>query len=251
MKEYVNNYNNFENVLNKNKALSVKYAGIPAPTSSHYYASLIFTKLCVSGETIINNCPNPSKLGCNEHWDFASVATLTRGVIETYLLFYYLCIEECGKDEWEGRWRLMNLHDHMSRLKMFSSGKNQQEVNEFLDGTQEVKTDLENSTFFKSLSEKRRKHFLKGNTAFFLSKDEIVKRLGGDIDDFRFSYRFLSNHTHTYPMGFYRMKESNRGCGVETETEVYYTSMCLAWANQYLELASNEFSKKWESILNR
>ncbi len=247
MEEYVDNYHDFERIINDAKTLSIKFSGIPAPTSSHYYASLIFTKLCVSGETIINNCPNPKQLGCDAHWDFASVATLTRGVIEAYLLFYYLCLEKCSQNEWEGRWRLMNFHDHMSRLKMFSVLKDSDESEKFERSTEDVKFDLENTSYFKSLTERKRKHFLKGNTAFFLSKDEIVASYGGDVDDFRFCYRFLSNHAHTYPMGFYRMKEGNRGCGVETSTEIHYTGMCLSWANEYLRLASDGFSNKWES----
>ena len=249
MEDYVENYKIFETALNDAKAISVKYAGIPAPTSSHYYASLIFTKLSVSGETIINNCPSPSELGCGKHWDFASVSSLTRGLIEAYLLFHYLCIEKCNDKVWEGRWRLMNLHDHMSRLKMFSALKDSDEALKFEKGTADVKADLIKTDYFKSLSERKQKHFLKGNNAFFLSKDEIVESYNGNVDDFRFAYRFLSNHTHTFPMGFYRMVQGNRGCGVETETEVHYTSLCLSWAAQYLKLANDGYSNKWaESV---
>ena len=234
MQSYEKIYREFEEILKRSKSMSVQYMGIPAPSSSHYYSSLIFTKLCVSGETVLNVCPKPSKLGKDAHWDFASVAALTRGIIETYLSFFYLCIERCSDNEWETRWRLMNLHDHISRYKMFSASKDTEEAEKFEKATVEVKADLENTPYFQSLDPKKQKHFLKGNTAFLLSKDQIVKRFGGDVDDFRFAYRFLSNHTHTYPMGFYRMAESNRGCGVETKTEVVYTGMCLEWAAQYI-----------------
>lgn len=245
---YKNTYNNFKDTLKRAKSLSVTYSGISAPTQSHFFSSLIFTKLCVSGETISRNCPSFSQLGCNAHWDFASVAALTRGIIEAYLTFFYLCIENCSCEEWETRWRLMNLHDHLSRYKMFLAANDTEESEKFNRATDDVKSDLKKSRYFQSLPEKKRKHFLKGNTPFLLSKDEIVERFGGEINDFRYLYRFLSNNTHTYPMGFYRMTEGARGCGVETDIEVQYTIMCLSWADQYLTLAIDAFSKKWEGV---
>jgi hypothetical protein len=47
------------------------------------------------------------------------------------------------------------------------------------------------------------------------------------------------------------MKEGNRGCGVETLTEIQYTSMCLSWVNDYLQLARDGFSKKWASNVEK
>ena len=46
-------------------------------------------------------------------------------------------------------------------------------------------------------------------------------------------------------MAFYRMKEINRGCGIETEAETRYTRGCLVWANEYVRLAHDGFSNKW------
>jgi hypothetical protein len=248
MEYYEEVYIEFERILKKSKLLSIEYAGIQAPSSSHYYSSLIFTKLCVSGETILRNCPALTEVGNRAYWDFASVAALTRGFIESYLTFYYLCVEECSDKEWETRWRLMNLHDHMSRYKMFLASKDSEEAVKFQKATEEVKADLKKTSYFQALDQRIQKHFLKGNTAFLLSKDEIVERFGGNVDDFIFAYRFLSNHTHTYPMGFYRMDENNMGCGVETETEVGYTSICLSWAAQYMKLAVQDFSYKWAKV---
>jgi hypothetical protein len=246
MSEYKTIHNDIKMVLDDCEQMSKKYAEIPSPTSAHFYASLIFTKLCVSSMTALSICPPPKKLGRDALWDCASVASLTRGIIETYLLLFYLCIEKCDKTEWEGRWKLMNLHDHMSRLKMFKVAENSDEqVVQFEGYTDEVKSDLKNTDYFKTLDEKQKKHFLKGNTAFFKSQDEIVKASGGSVDEFRFRYRFLSNHTHSYPMGFYRMAENGRGTGVESTSEVAYSGMCLSWIAEYLTIAKNDFEALW------
>ncbi|MCG7945326.1 MAG: DUF5677 domain-containing protein [Candidatus Thiodiazotropha taylori] len=246
MSDYKEIYNDFQVILEDCKRLSIENAGVSSPTSAHYYASLIFTKLCTSGVTTLSICPSPSKVGKNAHWDCASVASLTRGIIETYLVFFYLCVEESDPKEWEARRRLLNLHDHMSRLKMFRvmEGADNQ-VAQFERYTDEVKSDLEKTDYFKSLTSKQKMHYLKGNNAFFKSQDELIESSGGNVDDFRFMYRFLSNHTHSYPMGFYRMAESGRGTGVESEVEIEYTGMCLSWAGLYLTKAKSGFFDLW------
>ncbi|MCD8521608.1 MAG: DUF5677 domain-containing protein [Saccharospirillaceae bacterium] len=247
MSEYKEYYDNFKSVLDACKNTSIEYAGIASPTSAHYYASLLFTKLCTSGVTVLSICPPSSSIGKNKHWDCASVATLTRSVIETYLVFFYLCVEVCDSEEWEARWRLMNLHDHMSRLKMFKVMEGtEDQVRQFESYTNQVKSDLENTVYFQSLSEKVKKHYLKGNNAFFKSQDELIAAAGGSVDEFRFRYRFLSNHAHSYPMGFYRMEEGGRGAGVESDLEIGYTGMCLAWAGDILTKAKFEFISLWE-----
>jgi hypothetical protein len=246
MNEYKKSYDELQSILNDCITTSQKYAGIPSPSSSHFYSSLIFTKLCTSSVTALSICPSPKKTEHKGHWDCASVATLTRGIIETYLLFFYLCIDNCTKAEWEARWRLMNLHDHMSRLKMFKVMKNSDEqVTPFEAHTNEVKADLKNTAFFKTLDEKLQRHYLKGNTAFLKSQDEIITASGGCVDEFRMKYRFLSNHTHSYPMGFYRMVENGHGTGIKSQLEIEYTAMCLNWITEYLTKAKSSFEELW------
>ncbi|WP_442961724.1 DUF5677 domain-containing protein [Pseudoalteromonas sp. B62] len=60
-------------------------------------------------------------MGKVAHWDYSSVASLIRDLIECYLTFYYLCSDKCSSEEWNARWQLMNLHDHLSRVKMFNA----------------------------------------------------------------------------------------------------------------------------------
>ncbi|MGY5796169.1 DUF5677 domain-containing protein [Rheinheimera faecalis] len=246
MSDYKKTYNRFVVTLDRCKSTSSEKADIPSPTSSHYYSSLIFTKLCTSAESLLSICPSPTKIGKNAHWDCASAATLTRAIVEAYLVFYYICIEECEEKEWQARWRLLNLHDHMSRLKMFNVMKGAEEqVKQFEKYTPTVQSDLEKSEFFKALSEKQRDHYLKGNNAFFKSQDELIESAGGSVEEFRFRYRFLSNHAHSYPMGFYRMAESGRGTGVESKCEIGYTGLCLEWTTECLDKAQSEFVSKW------
>lgn len=246
MSDYEKIYERFIATLDRCKNTSSEKAGIPSPTSSHYYSALIFTKLCTSAVSLLSICPPPKKIGKSVHWDCASAATLTRSIVEAYLVFYYICIEECEEKEWQARWRLLNLHDHMSRLKMFKVMEDAgDQVKQFEEYTPTVQSDLEKTEFFQALSEKQRNHYLKGNNAFFKSQDELIESAGGSVKEFRFRYRFLSNHAHSYPMGFYRMAESGRGAGTESKCEIGYTGLCLEWTTKCLEKAQSEFVSKW------
>lgn len=245
MDNYKKIYNEFKVTLEDCKNISYNHAGIPAPTSVHYYSSLLFTKLCASSVTVLSICPKPKKIGQNAHWDCSSVAALTRGIIEAYLVFYYLCIDKCDSIEWEARWRLLNLHDHMSRLKLFKTANDEETIEQFNQYTDQVKADLEQTEYFKRLNVDQKKRYLKGEKAFFKSQDELIESMHGNVSEFRFKYRFLSNHTHSYPMGFYRMAENSQGTGVESVLEISYSGMCLSWACEYLTKAKSEFLELW------
>lgn len=142
----------------------------------------------------------------------------------------------------------MNLHDHMSRTKLFQSIGEDVENNEDAKNIKkEVLLALNNNAWFQELTEKQKKHYLKGNTAFFKSQDEIVEFSGGNVSEFRYMYRFLSNNTHSFPMGFYRMADNDRSRGIETGIEIQYTGMCLEWAGHYLNNAESEFIDLFEN----
>ena len=248
MKEYSETYEKYCSIIKECTSTSRRFMGIPSPTSAPFYASLLFTKLCTGSVSIKKLSPEPEQIRSNVHWDFGSVVSLTRSLIECYLVFFYLCIENCAPEEWDARWKLMNLHDHMSRSKMFKAMGEDIESDEISNKIKnEVISALKNNSWFKMFSEKQQAHFLKGNTAFFKSQDDIVEASGGDISDFRFMYRFLSNNTHSFPMGFYRMADNDRGRGVESKIEIQYTGMCLHWAGEYLSKAKSEFIELFEN----
>ena len=248
MKEYLEIHKKYCSIIKQCTSTSRRFMGISSPTSAHFYASILFTKLCTGSLSIKELSPEPELIGSDAHWDFGSVASLTRSLIECYLVFFYLCIEKCMPEEWDARWKLMNLHDHMSRSKMFKAMGEDIESDELSNNNKdEVVSALKGNSWFKILSEKQQAHFLKGNTAFFKSQDEIVEASGGDISGFRFMYRFLSNNTHSFPMGFYRMADNDRGRGVESKIEIQYTGMCLHWAGEYLSKAKSEFIELFEN----
>ena len=250
MKEDMNyheSYAEFNKTLKETVKLSHDRAGIPSPTGKHFYASVLFTRLCVSAVSLQKLSPDPRLLGQDAHWDYASACSITRNIVECYLIFHYLCVQTVDDIKWEARWRLFNLHDCIQRTKVFASlniapeGEAAKVIKITLD-------ELKANGYFQRLTQKQQQHYLKGNSALFMSQDQIVQSYGGDVNEFRFLYRFLSNQVHSLPMSFYRVSEQERGRGVESEVEVGYTALCLNTACQYLDQARKDYGIIFQGV---
>lgn len=112
----------FDNVVRECMYVSRGYSGISSPTSRHFYASVLFTALITRGVSLAQLMPfTPWAEKRIEHWDYASVAGIVRTMLELRVAFYYLCVDGCTDEEWNCRWNLFNLHDCVSRIRLFSA----------------------------------------------------------------------------------------------------------------------------------
>ena len=150
------------------------------------WACILYTKLCVTGMSIYILAPQSDIADKKiDHWDFSSLFSLTRNIMECYQTLFYLCIDKVPDDELKARRKLFNLHDYYSRKTLFS----------FTDEKQEDKSieelvikELTETTYFKNLDQKQQNHFLRGENAFFISREEIEERFGTKRNDFKLLY---------------------------------------------------------------
>jgi len=232
---YTDNLTKYTNTLN----LAVKVSTLAKGRISEdkvSWACVLFTKICVTGMSILILSPD-SEIAKKKipHWDFSSLFSLARNVMECYLTMFYLCVDKVSPDVLKARRKLFNLHDYYSRKKLFSFTDEKLEDKEL---EKVLIKELTDTSFFNSLNVKRQKHFLKGENAFFLSKDDIVEKTGSNKNDFKLMYKMFSSSMHSLPMGFYRMIEGSRGTGVKTETEIAYNGLALETAQQFIQQAT-------------
>lgn len=223
-------------------AVSQSVSGRPSESNKHYWASILFTRLCTSSVSLLLLLPrNPQVRAKFEHWDFSAVAALGRQIIECYFAYFYLCVDLTSEDEWQSRWNLFNLHDCMSRKRMFENfGSDAEKIKGFIQQAEELKSLLKTNAYFLLLEEKKRNEFLKGNSAYLLSQDEIIDRMGDDATVFRGMYRFLSAHVHSFPLSFYRIGEEDRGRGLENHIDKSYICITLELLDNFLTRATRE-----------
>ena len=179
-----------------------------------------------------------------EHWDFASIAGMTRSILEVRLAFFYLCAEECSHEEWECRWNIFNLHDCTTRIRLFEELQNESpDITGFNAQANALRTRLTTNSFFASLPAKGKKKFLHGGHAYLHSLEDIAARTGVEVHTFRCLYKLLSSQVHGLPFAFYRMGEQERGRGIYSEVEENYTKLCLSFAISLLVAARDEMEQ--------
>lgn len=231
-----------DNVVRHCIEVSQRFAGIPSLTLSHFYASLLFTCLCTRGMSLAILAPHSSWSDkVVEQWDHASIAGMVRSILEIRLAFFYLCIENCSREEWECRLNIFHLHDCISRIRLFvEMPHDSQDIEGFKGQADELRARLTANIYFMNMPEKQRNKFLKGGNAYLISLEEIGQRAGVDRQTFRWLYRLLSSYVHGLPMSFYRMSSQERGRGVHSDVEEGYTSLCLSFGISLLVAARDE-----------
>jgi hypothetical protein len=213
--------------------------GIRAKTSQHYWASVLFTRTVVTASSIHVLTP---ELGANAHWDFSSVASITRNLAECYLFFYFLCVDNVPQVERDARIILLNLHDNASRRKLFERAGEPKDAK--ATAKNEVHDDLvrqfKANAYLSGLPEKRQKELIKGEKTPFV-QDDVIERASMDKTNFRFLYRLFSNHTHTGPVAFYRMASHGRGAGFQNRRDTFYMAVALDFAGDLMRRATTDF----------
>ena len=228
---------NFDDSISAAVIISRAAAGRLNVKSRPWWATVLFTRLCTIGMSLLLILPkNRFALRAIEHWDFAAVASLVRTLIECYFAFFYLCIESVSDDEWSCRLNIFQLHDCMSRIRMFRDfDPTDKHLSDFQNQAEELRERLRNNQYFQCVPEKKRRKLLKGESAYSITRDELIERIGEDPYYFRAMYRFLSSQVHTFPMSFYRMVEQDRGRGLENRVERNYISLALEFVGPWIK----------------
>lgn len=249
--EYIKNLTTFENFLDFAIDVSDKTAGIKVPWNL-VRANQLYTRLTVTSLSIIHLLPKnrlfPSK---SEFWDFFSVASLARNLIENYHMFYYVGVDKVSEEEMDFRLKLLTYHLNNEKYQLYSDFKAGKEVlEEFEKNLPIAKESLKNHSFFKNIEKEKAKKILKGKEAMYLTSKEISERIQFDTDDFLPLYRLFSNHTHSSPLAYYTMS-NDRGRGEENEAEVSYLSMTIDFCIKYLSAAIIDMTNLFPNSIDK
>lgn len=215
----------FRRLIKRTERISRGSAGISSTGNHMFWASVLFTRLVVTAKSVDCLLPDPRP---RQHWDFGATAALVRVLLEASLVYNWLCGDGVSEVERAGRFILLYLHDYGSRRRLFPDD---------FDAAEGVYEDLvekfDANPFLQTYDEKQRRVALKGEKTPFI-QDEVLNQMGSDAADFRLLYRFLSQHTHTGPVAFYRVLEHDRGSGVETRHEKRYMLLAINAAYTFL-----------------
>jgi hypothetical protein len=214
---------------------------------------VLFTTLCTRGASLAILAPHSTwAQKAIEHWDYASIAGMTRSILEIRLALFYLCIEKCDRTEWDCRWNIFNLHDCISRSLLFAEMEGKEEQVAGLEKqAEELRDRLRSNSFFSQLPEKQRNRFLRGRDAYMAALEDVAERADVERKMFRWLYKFLSSHVHGLPMSFYRVGDKDRGRGIYSTVEEGYISLCLSFASTLLTRARQEIDELFSPFVDK
>lgn len=207
-------------------------------------ASQLFTRLTVNCMSIIRLSPWNQIFPVNyDFWDYYSVMSLSRNLIENYHVFYFFCIQEIDSEERSFRRLVMRYHDNYEKFKMYKDADiPEAELDDFITNLPRAQQEIERHPFFDRIPREYKKRIIKGEDSMYLSNRQISDMLPFNTKYFRSTYRLFSNQTHTLPMSFIRM-DNDRGRGQETSVELNYIRMSLDLCTLYLTAAVIDMTK--------
>lgn len=206
MNHTVTNYNQRFNKLTilveTSKNLSLKTYSLEVDTWEEQIASDYFGTLCAKGHSILKLIPNLNNTAYEKNaviWDYTSICTLTRNIIDTYLLFYHFCIDiPNDKNEREFKQIFWNYYLNYKRIKNLELiNSENKELKKLKSKIELDKDNLLKYQFFLNLPDNLKKKILKCQIFQIPNNEEIAAKAGFSKEFYKSTYDYLSRYTHS------------------------------------------------------
>ena len=216
--------------------------GQPADSERIDLASRLFVKQLYHSQAILKIAPDyeGAPEGAELRLDPASIAVLSRAVLETYLMLFHLCVDEVTNDVHQLRMDVWHYHDIKSRQKgCRNANPADPELPEFDRLVKEAWNKVEAHPDFSSRKEGFKKSVEKGYKHILLANQDIAESAGIHKSRYHDAYIHLSSFVHGGPLAVARLRDyysqSDTIFGVMTE-DMKTALSCLALG--YLDFES-------------
>jgi hypothetical protein len=172
-------------------------------------SSWLYMRLCVTSKSIAEILePQEHDYGSTRYLDHASIAILSRGLIENAAVLLYVGDANISEDEWECRRSLVDIHDFTNRSAFLTKIKSDAAPDSPEETLKILRQRLEDNAFFQTLPIKKQQRLLEGQEMFVDGRHAAMLELGWGDDFTRGLYKYLSNQAHTLAMSFHRTAEN-------------------------------------------
>jgi hypothetical protein len=234
--EYLEYLRTFEHFHDFSLDVSDRTGGLKA--ADHLImANQLYVRMTLTSLSIIHLLPE-NRLFPSEWqiWDFFSVASLARNLIENYNMLFFVAVENITDEERDFRLNVLYYHHNKEKQKFYKDLGGRQFDKEFDENLPIAKKALKEHPFFSKLPHKISNAIIDGRKSIYLSREDISKKRNFDKNTLKAYYRLFSNHTHSSPMAFLSMSNL-RGGGKENKTELHYLTITLHLCIKYLSAA--------------
>jgi len=176
------------------------------PVEQRYgWASWLFLRLCIVGQSLDRLATYKSQLDDGEIYtlDHNSIAAVSRNIIEATLMFFYVS-ENVNDAEWQLRKSVLDLHDCLTRYRMFKAWNNDEVAKSFSTAASKIRERINKHNLMRGFDSAKRKQLLGGQQLYINGLRSVVRQAGWDLNRFNGVYAYLSVHSHSAPVSFYR-----------------------------------------------
>lgn len=208
----------------------------------HGWASWLFLRLCIVGQSLSRLATFRTRLEEGEVYtlDHNSIAAIARNIIEATLMFFYVCERGVDDDEWSLRKNVLDLHDCLTRYRMFKAWKSEKEAKYFRDAAAEIRERVRSHKLMKKFDADKQKQLLGGQQLYLNGLRSVVKRAGWDPDRFDGVYAYLSVHSHSAPTSFYRTDKHQIDFSKPSEYQFGLVGFAIEHADQSIRAACKQ-----------
>jgi hypothetical protein len=231
-----NNFiSDFELLVEIGQDLSQQFHNVYAPNRRMGLSTQVLAKLMENCFSILKLLPGSILSRKRESYvDFSSIASLARNLIEASNIHWYISIEKLFLEEENLRLLIYDYHDTSELIAIVRQLKFQKTDLEFLENQlTELKANLDQNPFFKTIDGQRRNLIIKGRQGTLLTQYEIAHRRRLDLDKFKGMYKLLSNQTHTSAssikmLGFSKVNDK------KNEFNIILSLLTIEYCNRFL-----------------
>jgi hypothetical protein len=137
--------------------------------------------------------------------DHIGIAALCRTIIESCVMYWYLT-EEVDEEEWEFRFKVLQIHDTTSRVRYFKT-IDQEEADKQRDILKALRAELVEMPPFKKRKLENRDKLRGGQEVYVNGMRSVVGSMNFDHRYYDGMYHYLCAYTHALPFSYFRDKE--------------------------------------------
>jgi hypothetical protein len=181
-----------------------------------YWSSVLLIRICLISESIEHLCPDKNSPAAAKHWDFSSIASLSRNLFEAVAFFKYISTP-VSLEVFAFRVLLMEYNDCMNRLRIFRQMDIHDQITRGEVEAATFQLQLSNDDHFRTLDPHQQKRAMTGLYPTLINLREMAGPVGQKAETWGM-YDYLSTYSHTLPVSFFRIATQGR-TGKENESE--------------------------------
>lgn len=213
------------------------------------YSTRIFARLCAFSQCFVRAAPRSRWTKSDaDNWDFGAVAGYARAIVEGALLFTYISRDPTTPEEWSCRLLVMHLNDCMRRVRLFETMGDTKQHADFLTEAEDLRRRLTQNSWFGTLSDRRQKNLLAGQTLTISSRDQQIEAAGMNKAEFDTIWQLFSQHVHIQPLSFYRMEPNGRGTGMLNDTDLAYIGLALKKCAEIMSVCTDRMVELFPDV---